>query len=394
MLIIIVADFYLLCYSYRMTKDNVFLTLSEEINNRLQKLNIVEPTKVQSQLIPVISKGQNVVFQSETGTGKTFTYLLPLINKLENDPDKTKTRIIIVAPTFELASQINTAAKSITDRKTALFIGGAAIKRQIETLKEKPQIITGTAARLVELIRLKKLKVNDIFACIFDECDRLIKKESFEDTEALRQSLPSGCQLIGCSATVNKQVKIFFAGSEDIILPPEDVLRSKITHWAIYAETRNKIETLRKFILAEKPEKALIFTSRADQVENIYTKLKYKKIECAALHAKTDKQERKAAIDRFKSGKTKLLITSDLAARGLDIPEITHIIQMDLPSDIDFFIHRSGRTARAGKTGINVVIGDEYEMNHYAEIEKKLKIIVYPKVVYNGKISAPKIDEE
>lgn len=377
-----------------MNETNAFSSLSQEILTRLSLLNISKPTKVQEKLIPEISSGKNIVFGSETGTGKTFTYMLPLIDKLEKDNDTIKPRIIIVAPTFELASQINSAAKSITDRKTALFIGGAAIKRQIETLKEKPQIIIGTAARLVELIRLKKLKVNDIFACVFDECDRLIKKEAFSDTEALRELLPKDCQLIGCSATINKQVKIFFANSENIQMPEEDILRNKINHWAIYAEFRDKIDTLRKFILAEKPAKALIFTSRADQVDNIYNKLKYKKIECFALHAKNDKQERKSTIDRFRSGKINILITSDLSARGLDIPDITHIIQMDLPNDIDFFIHRSGRTARAGKTGINVVIGDEYEMHHYAEIEKKLKLKVFPKQIYNGKVQAPIIDEE
>ena len=203
--------------------------------------------------------------------------------------------------------------------------------------------------------------------------------------------MPSGCQIIACTATINKQTKIFFADAQAVVLPPEDVLKKRIEHWAIYAETRDKIETLRKFLAAAKPEKALIFTSRADQVENIYSKLRYKKVACACLHAKADKQMRKAAIDRFRSGKERILITSDLAARGLDIANITHIIQMDLPNDEDFFIHRSGRTARAGKTGINVVIGDEYEMNHYAQLEKKLGICVYPKEIRDGKISAPNL---
>ena len=374
-------------------KNNVFTKLTPSINEKLQKLNITEPTKVQEKLIPQILEGKHVVFQSETGTGKTFAYLLPLIQKLEADEDKTKLRILIIAPTFELASQINSASKSVTDRKTALLIGGAPIKRQIETLKDKPQIITGTAARLIELIRLKKLKTNDLYACIFDECDRLVKKESFEDTDTIRMLLTKETQIIACSATINKAVKIFFAGIENEILPQEDVLRKRITHWAIYAESRDKIETLRKFINAEKPEKLLIFTSRADQVENIYSKLRYKNIECMALHAKADKQARKAAIDKFRSGKAKILITSDLAARGLDIQNISHVVQMDLPSDDDFFIHRSGRTGRAGKTGINVVIGDEYEMHQYAALEKKLGLIVYPKEIYNGKVTEPKIYE-
>ena len=130
----------------------------------------------------------------------------------------------------------------------------------------------------------------------------------------------------------------------------------------------------------------MIFTSRSQDVENIYSKLKYKKINCACLHSKNDKQERKTAIDRFKSGKEKILITSDLSSRGLDIQNISHIVQMDLPENTDFFIHRAGRTARAGKKGINVVIGDEFEMQNYSKLEKKLNITVYPKEIYKGKI--------
>ena len=377
-----------------MDTKNSFNLLSDTIKDRLAAININQATEVQNQIIPVINQGKNILFESETGTGKTYAYLLPLINRLEEDENKDKVKILVLSPTFELASQINSQAKLITDRKTALFIGGAPIKRQIEMLKEKPQIVIGTCARLVELIHLKKLKISDLQAVVFDECDRLVKKESFEDTQALQECLPKEVQTIACSATVNKASRIFFAGMDNIIIPKENILKEKISHWAFYAETRDKIDLLRKFINAEKPEKALIFTSRSDQVENIYNKLTYKKIECACLHAKADKVARKAAFDRFRSGKIKILITSDLAARGLDIPDVSHIIQMDLPSDDDFFIHRCGRTARAGKKGINVVIGDAFEMRHFAALEKKLGITVYPKQIINGKVQKPVIEEE
>ena len=390
----IIAEYLIVCYIMQMSdkKDtNCFKILSSSIISKLSELGITEPTKVQNEVIPVIFEGKSVVFQSETGTGKTYAYLLPLVENIEKNEDTTSLKLIVCAPTFELASQINAAAKKITDRKTALIIGGAPIKRQIETLKEKPQIIIGTAARLVELIRLKKIKVQDLSAVVFDECDRLLKKESFEDTDNLRNCIPKNCQIIGCSATINKPSRIFFADALNIKMPDEFILSKKVEHWAIYAELREKIDFLRKFLAAENPGKALVFTSRSDQVENIYKKLTYKHVECAALYAKADKQMRKAAIDRFRSGKCKILITSDLGARGLDIPDITHIIQMDLPEDEDFFIHRAGRTARAGKTGINVVIGDEFEMQRYAALEKKLGLTVYPKQIRNGKISTPQL---
>lgn len=379
-----------------MNQENAFSILPENLLQKLEALNIKEPTKVQQKVIPIIFEGKNIVFQSETGTGKTFAYLLPLIAKLEKlheteNKNEHHIRIIICAPTFELASQIKTAIQSVSEIKTALLIGGAPIKRQTELLKEKPEIVVGTPARLVELIHLKKLKTQYVKAIIFDEADRLVKKELIEESTELKKLMPNYAQIIACTATVDNGTKKFFSTSEIEILPKEDILTKNITHWAIYAESRDKIETLRKFLIAEKPEKALIFTSRADQVENIYSKLKYKKIECVPLHAKTEKQARKAAIDRFRSGKEKILITSDLAARGLDISGITHIIQMDFPSDSDFFIHRAGRTARAGKTGINVVIGDAYEMKAYSALEKKLGITVYPKEVRNGKVVAPSL---
>lgn len=379
-----------------MSETNVFKMLQENLVTKLNELKISEPTKVQAKVIPVLLEEKNLVFQSETGTGKTFAYLLPLLSNLQKlteseNKNEKHVRIIICAPTFELASQIKSACQSISDVKTALFIGGSPIKRQTETLKEKPEVVIGTPVRLVELIHLKKLKTQYVKAIVFDEADRLVKKELLEESLSLKNLMPERTQIIACTATVDNSTRKFFSDSQVEILPKEDILTKNITHWAIYAETRDKIEMLRKFLAAENPAKALVFTSRADQVENIYSKLRYKKIDCSCLHAKTDKQARKAAIDRFRSGKNKILITSDLAARGLDISGISHVIQMDSPHDSDFFVHRSGRTARAGKKGINVLIGDEYEMRQFALLEKKLGIIVYPKEIRDGKIQSPEI---
>lgn len=379
-----------------MLENNIFNTLPIRIQEKLKEKNILTPSKVQKTVIPLINENKNIIFQSETGTGKTFAYLLPLINKLlinneSENQNENHVNIIVCAPTFELASQIKQMTMEICTIKTALFIGGSPIKRQTEALKEKPQIVIGTPARLLELIHLKKLKTQYVFSIVFDEVDRLVKKELYDETKGLLDSMPSIIQKIACTATVDYNTKKFFSDCETVILPQENVITKNITHWAIYAESRDKIDTLRKFLNAATPEKALIFTSRADQVENIYSKLAYKNIECSALHSKTDKQQRKAIIDKFKSGKIRTLITSDLSARGLDIQNITHVIQMDLPSDQDFFVHRAGRTARAGKQGINILIGDEYEMRNFALLEKKLGIKVFPKEIRNGKVISPEI---
>ena len=390
-----------------MSNESTFLLLNESIQQKLSVQNINKPTAVQNQIIPQILEGKDILFQSETGTGKTFAYLIPLLENISLTENKVQ--VVISAPTHELASQIKAEVQAICDVKVALLIGGAPIKRQQELLKEKPLVVIGGPARLLELINLKKLKVDKAKSIVLDEVDRLLSPELRDETTDLVASMPKNAQLVACSATTKSNiVKILEDALENrksdsesdennnkietIVLPMEDVLKRKITHWAFFVEQRKKIEFLRKLLAAEKPTKALIFTSRADQVENIASKLQFAKVECAALHAKTDKIERKQAIDRFRSGKNKILITSDLASRGLDFADVTHIIQMDVSTNDDFFIHRAGRTARAGKTGINIVIGDAHEMRLYSKLEKKLGFVVYPKELHNGKVTEPFLD--
>jgi superfamily II DNA/RNA helicase len=368
------------------------LGINDAFTETLASLTITKPTAVQNRVIPALHEGKNVLFQSETGTGKTFAYLLPLLQKI--DTSKKDTSILIVAPTHELASQIKAQIQSISSIKTALCIGGASIKRQVETLKEKPLVVIGGPVRLIELIHLKKLKIANLTSAVFDEADRLLAPEMRDDTIALVGMIPKEAQIAACSATMKKSLSdaLHLAAARDmesIELPLEDVLKKKITHIALFAEQRDKIDTLRSFLAAEKPQKALVFTSKLDQVSLIVSRLQAKQVDCQGLHAKSDKVERKQAIDRFKSGKLPILVTSDLSSRGLDITDITHIIQMDVPSNDDFFIHRAGRTARAGKEGFNVIIGDGWELRQLAKLEKKLGFIVYPKQLSSGKLLDP-----
>lgn len=382
---------------------NKFLELKvdESIVSKLEEIGITEPTEVQKKIIPLISEGKNIMFQSETGTGKTFAYLLPLLSRLYSMENRMA-RLMIASPTYELASQIKVQVQKISGIKCALLIGGAPISRQIELLKEKPEIVIGGPARLLELIHLKKLKADGIETLVLDEADRLLSPELRDSTKGLMERLPKSVQLIGNSATVSKYTREILQKARNgilndekenailfVALPMENVLRKQISHWAIFSERRDKIDTLRSFINAEKPKKLLVFTSKSDQIENIASKLRFKKIDCETLCGKTNKVDRKSAIDRFRSGKTKILITTDLASRGLDIEGITHVVQMDLPEKEDFFIHRAGRTARAGATGINCVIGDAWEMENYARLEKKLKITVFPKMLYKGNVVDP-----
>ncbi|MBQ9908336.1 MAG: DEAD/DEAH box helicase, partial [Treponema sp.] len=301
-------------------KDFASLKIEEKYIQKLAANQITEPTAVQSQAIPEILAGSSLLFQSETGTGKTLAYLLPLLQRLESQENpKKEVRIVIISPTIELASQIKSQVQQVTDSKAALLVGGAPIKRQIETLKEKPFIVIGGPSRLLELFHLKKLKLDGAMALVLDEVDRLTSKELISDTVELINAMKKDIQLIAASATITKSTQKILQDTrikqngttesdlKTLFLPPEDVLRKRITHMALFAETRDKIDTLRSLLNAEKPEKALIFTSKLDQVANIVSKLKFKNIDCYALTSKPEKTDRKATIDRFRSGKIKIL---------------------------------------------------------------------------------------
>lgn len=400
-----------------MEKTFAELGVEEKLVSRLEKIGITTPTSVQESVIPVVARGENAVFQSETGSGKTFAFLLPLLQRINGD-SHDGVKIVIVSPTFELASQLKQAASSVTDLKCVLLIGGAPIKRQIESLKEKPAIVVGTPARLLELLRLKKLKVAHAAALVLDEADRLFSKEISDETTALAECFGHETQLVACSATISAKAEKEFAAilekrrgadgekvsASKLILPKESVLRDKIEHWAFFCERREKIDFLRRLVFALKEgrgkaksgeqgggracPKILVFTNRADQVENIASKLKYKGVNCALLHARTKNQERQMMLSSFKNGKTPILVTSDLSSRGLDIPDIEFVVQTDMPGDGDFFVHRAGRTARAGKRGVNIVLGDAYELRALSALEKKLGIAIHPKELRAGKIIA------
>jgi len=414
--------------------DNEFeqLGVAPCLFKRLEERQINQPTDIQRKIIPHLNSDKNVFFSSATGTGKTFAYLLPLLGKLLQKSSSAGTEVLsgikffIMAPTLELCTQIKGELDFLltgTQINSALIIGSVNIERQIENLrKSKPDVIVGNPNRLLVLAQKKIIKLNNLQSVVFDEADRLTSDEMIDDTKTL-------CELIGrftgkntnlliaaCSATMNKKnqeklnqiiapivkdaQEIEFLESQD-----NEILRDKIEHWAIFCEKRRKDQTLRSLLAAIKTKakksnvKALIFTSRGDEAAFTLSRLQYHHVSAAGLFGKAGKrplpaEERKAALDSFRSGGVEALVSTDLAARGLDITGITHVIALDVPSDSEVYIHRCGRTGRAGKRGIMVTIGDETQMRLLASMEKKLKIKVFPKEMHYGQILAPDQIEE
>ncbi|MBQ5780379.1 MAG: DEAD/DEAH box helicase [Spirochaetaceae bacterium] len=368
------------------------LGVHDELISKLALKNIVSPTEIQIAVTEKIFAGENLFFQSETGTGKTFAYLLPLLSKVFSSEIAQHAPIIVLSPTVELASQVKSMAEFLLGDMgcAGLFVGNSNIRRQIDALKRKPDVVVGTAARLNELITLKKLKIRDVPCIVFDEVDRLLSKELLESTVNFCKNFPNPPQILACSATLGntKKLEACFENlsAERIILKSEGVLSGLIEHVAIFSEERKKIDTLRSLLRILDKGKIMVFTSKTFQVDNITAKLKYKNVDCLPLYSKMDKIERKRTLDLFRSGKRRILITADLMARGLDIEGVDYIIQTDLGEDEKVFIHRAGRTGRAGRKGVNFVIGTEWELRNLAKIEKKLKINVFPKDLRGGKL--------
>ena len=399
-----------------------------ELNGRLAKKTITKPTMVQRLVIPKLLEGKSVIFRSATGTGKTLAYLLPGLQRILNDSCSGDLgaspyqgpRLIVCAPTLELCSQIKNEIDFLLEEKNnvnvSLLIGSINLSRQIDGIKKtKPLVAVGNPGRLLLLAKMGKLKLKDLRFLVLDEADRLASPECLEETSALArltaeelkrrvgadrtsktsQTSQHDLVITACSATVSAKTRellhILLEGVELLETDEQEILRDRIAHWAIFSEGRSKNQTLVSFFAAVKPKKTLVFTSRSNDAGKTASILQRKKIAANALFGGMDKKDRKTAIDSFRSGKTSVLVCSDLAARGLDIPGINYVVSLDVSEDKDAYIHRAGRTGRAGKKGVMVSIGDEVEMRRLAVLEKKLGIVVYPKELYEGKVREPEV---
>jgi superfamily II DNA/RNA helicase len=437
------------------------LGIKTELVQALASKNIKEPSEIQRLVIPALladrEAERHLLFSSPTGTGKTFAYALPLLQKLslpaltgtagqpaggpDSGPDSGRPAVespagddrqggrrglsgpemLVLAPTYELASQIKkeldallpaafTGNRSVP--RSELLIGQAPLNRQIDSLKKhRPVTVVGNPARVLQLVRMKKLSLKALRYLVLDEGDRLMADELFPETAELCRlafsggssagtgapPFPADRRVIACSATFSaKNRERLFplvpdAQWEIITQKENDILRKNIEHWAFFAEEREKTDMLRSFIAAAKPSKVLVFTSRAGQVGQIVSRLQYRHLAAAGLWGDMDKKDRKAAIDGFRKGNITILVSSDLAARGLDIDRISHIVALDIPEAEETYIHRAGRTARAGRRGIMASFGDEAELRRLARIEKKLGIVVFPRELYGGRVCTPEM---
>lgn len=354
------------------------------IQKAWEKANFQEMTNIQQSIIPSILEGKDVIAESPTGTGKTLAYLLPLLEKV-NEIAK-QPQIIILAPTRELVMQIhNEVLKFTTDSGiTAVsLIGGADVKRQVEKLKKHPQIIVASPGRLLELVRQKKLKMHEVKTIVLDEYDQMLQQD-LNLGDIVKTTLRDR-QLIFVSATISNAVEEVAKklANEPVLFRVKRSETSKVQHLYVIVPLREKVDTLRKIVHME-GVKALAFLNDPFRLNEMESKLRFGKIAAATLHSEAKSQERMAIMQAFRQGKLQIVLATDVAARGLDIEDVTHVIHIEAPDKPEQYIHRSGRTGRMGKEGIVVSIITKEQEKQLLQLAKKLKLDLKQVELYKG----------
>ncbi|TKC16301.1 DEAD/DEAH box helicase [Robertmurraya kyonggiensis] len=359
-----------------------------------EKEQFGQPTQVQTSAIPLILEGKDVLAESPTGTGKTLAYLLPVLNKI--DPDKKSIQVVILASSQELVMQILQEVQKWSEGsgiRSASFIGGANVKRQLEKLKKNPQIIAGTPGRLFELIKQKKVKMHEVKTIVLDEGDQLLTHEHLPTVQNIIRSALADRQVVLFSATlskyVEKEAKDLMKDPEVIRIEKDETIQAgKVEHIYFIAEQREKLKLLEK--VSRLPEaKALVFIKDIGNLTVAGEKLAFNGIETALLHSDLNKDKRKNALKDFRTGKVNMLLATDVAARGLDIKGVTHVVHLDFPQDIEQYVHRSGRTGRFGADGTVISLVTEREERELKKFCRELNISVERKVFFKGDIVSP-----
>ncbi|MED3648763.1 DEAD/DEAH box helicase [Halalkalibacterium halodurans] len=368
--------------------------IGEPFLEALTNQGITEPTEIQQQVIPEALDGQNLIVHSQTGTGKTLAYLLPLLTKTEELPEQTQA--LILAPTQELAMQIVEVAKQLTATTSITvlpLIGGANLKRQVEKLKKKkPHVAVGTPGRILELMEMKKLKVPHVKMIVVDEADRMMEETSaWNAFENVAKRIGNEAQYLFVSATFASRFTELVAPYVpfiETVSAQGNTVQQAVNHWFIRCEKRERMDVVRKLIHHENIQRGIVFVNRLEHVAETTAKLQFKGIKAVALSSDQTKQERERALHQLKTSEAQVLIASDVAARGLDVDDVSHVIQLEPPTTSEVYVHRAGRTGRMGKEGTVITLTSEREMYKLEKIEKGLNLSFEERVLSHGKLHA------
>jgi superfamily II DNA/RNA helicase len=329
------------------------LSISPLVLDAIKKLKLIKPTPIQKISIPLALEGNDILGTAQTGTGKTFAFGIPLINHLTLDKDSYA---IILTPTRELALQVSSALKDLTSIKniidTAVIIGGDSIQKQLKQLK-KARLVVGTPGRIHDHIRRKSLKLSKFNFLVLDETDRMLDMGFVDEIKSIIEKLPSHQTLL-FSATLPKKIsdiaKNFMTNPQRVNVGEENTPLTNIKQEIKNVNQKEKFEHL-KLELLEINGSVVLFVKTKRSADKIALKLRKDKFNAEAIHGDLRQSKREKVILKFRKNRFQILVATDVAARGLDIPHIEHVINYDIPQNPEDYIHRIGRTARAGAKG-------------------------------------------
>ena len=362
------------------------LNIDERILRAIEDMGFEETSPIQTQAIPAVCEGIDVVGQAQTGTGKTAAYTIPMLMKI--DPQIKKPQAIVLCPTRELAVQvaeeIRKLAKYMSDIKVLPVYGGQEIVRQIKSLKTGVQIIVGTPGRVMDHMRRKTVKFDNINMVILDEADEMLDMGFREDMETILTETPEDRQTVMFSATMPKAImdiaRNFQKDARIIKVVRKELTVSNIEQFYYEVRPKNKTEVLCRLIDIYNPRLSVVFCNTKRQVDELISELKGRGYFADGIHGDMKQQQRDRVMDDFRSGKVDILIATDVAARGIDVDDVDMVFNYDIPQDEENYVHRIGRTRRAGRSGMALSFISGKEVYKLKDIERycKTKILAKP----------------
>ena len=354
------------------------LGLSEGIVNTLTEIGYEQPTPIQEQTIKLALEGRDVLGQAQTGTGKTAAFGLPTIEKI--DASNPAIQALVIAPTRELAVQgqeeLFRFGKS-KGLKVRTVFGGSSIEKQIKGLKAGAHIVVGTPGRLVDLIKRKAIKLDQLETLILDEADEMLNMGFLEDIHFIIEKTPEARQTLLFSATMPNDIKKigvkFMKNPEHIKIAAKEMTADRIDQYFVKTKEFEKFDVLTRLLDVERPQLAIVFGRTKRRVDELIRGLKLRGYRAEGMHGDLDQNKRLAVLRDFKAGHIDVLVATDVAARGLDVSGVTHVYNYDITQDQESYVHRIGRTGRAGKSGRSVTFVSYNEMGYLRAIENMTK---------------------
>ncbi|PMD68312.1 DEAD/DEAH box helicase [Companilactobacillus nuruki] len=374
-----------------MTKFSQY-NFNDAINKSLKEINFDEPTQVQEAVISLVNKKKDIIVQSETGSGKTHAFLLPSMNALT---DKQEVQLLIATPSRELAYQIYEDTQAILknypeEYNAFIFVGGADRDRQKKKLAaHQPQIAIGTPGRLWDLIKENDLHIENVERFVVDEADMTLDMGFLDDIDHITDKLPENREMMVFSATIPQKLEPFLNkymhGPQRVEIKNGTIIPKNVDNWLMSTHGRNKNELIYQLITLGEPYLVLIFANTKKTVDEIYQYLRGKGLKVARIHGGLTPRERKRAMKQVENMEYQYVVATDLAARGIDINGVSHVINAEIPDDLDFFIHRVGRTGRNKMSGTAITFYAPGEEHKVDEIEH-MGIKFEPKDIKKGEI--------